>query len=99
MNINKISSMSFGAKPITTTLMFDNGKFQYQRACGKDVDSFVCNMKNPENKDNMAIEVINSINPKHIEKVEVSSENKNGDVSLFAIERDADNSQRFHLLW
>ena len=45
MNINKISSMSFGAKPITTTLMFDNGKFQYQRACGKDVDCFVGNIK------------------------------------------------------
>ena len=96
MNINKISSMSFGAKPITTALMFDKGRFEYQRTCGKDVDCFSGNLKNPENKDNMAIEVINSINPENIEKVEVSSKNKKGDISLFAIERDVDNAQRFH---
>ena len=97
MNINKISSMSFCA----STRIFFN---KYNTCSCQEVDGeedvfvdYTQKYKSDEDKAAIISSVMASVPTEKIENIEVLSINKKGDLSLFKIDRDAENSYRFHM--
>lgn len=97
MNINKISNTSFGANATCGIVFNKNNTYSYQEIEGKNV-VVNCNrkLKNTEQKDEVIADFMDSILPENIEKVEVLATNKKGDLSIFKVDRDENNAQRFH---